>query len=30
MGFHRRGEFTCGEPREALLINYRNLEPVLW
>ena len=26
MGFHRRGEFTSAEPREALLINYRNEE----
>lgn len=26
MGFHRRGEFTNGEPRKALLVNYRNAE----
>lgn len=26
MGFHRRGEFHGGEPRKALLINYRKEE----
>lgn len=30
MGFHRRGEFTAGEPRKALLVNYRNAEPTFW
>ena len=30
MGFHRRGEFTCERPRKALLINYRNAEPLYW
>ena len=29
MGFHRRGEFTSDRPRKALLINYRNAEPVI-
>lgn len=30
MGFHRRGEFTGSEPRQALLVNYRNAEPTFW
>jgi hypothetical protein len=30
MGFHRRGEFTSDNPRKALLINYRNAEPLFW
>ena len=29
MGFHRRGEFRPGQTRKALLINYRNAEPVI-
>lgn len=29
MGFHRRGAFTSSEPRKALLINYRNVEPAV-
>jgi hypothetical protein len=30
MGFHRRGEFASDRPRKALLINYRNAEPLFW
>lgn len=30
MGFHRRGEFHGGDPRKALLINYRYLEKPFW
>jgi hypothetical protein len=30
MGFHRRGEFMSDSPRKALLINYRNAEPLFW
>ncbi len=30
MGFHRRGEFSCGTPRKALLINFRNSEKPVW
>ncbi len=26
LGFHRRGEFTGGRPRETIQINFRNLE----
>lgn len=29
MGFHRRGQFNSDRPRKALLINYRNAEPVI-
>lgn len=30
MGFHRRGEFTCSTPREALLISFRNSERIFF
>jgi hypothetical protein len=26
MGFHRRGQFSEGKPRKAILVNYRYLE----
>jgi hypothetical protein len=26
MGFHRRGEFTCNQPRKSIQVNYRYLE----
>ncbi len=29
MGFHRRGEFSEGRPRKAILVNYRYLERTL-
>ncbi|QQS42027.1 MAG: hypothetical protein IPM63_03515 [Acidobacteriota bacterium] len=30
MGFHRRGEFNCSTPREALLISFRNSERIFF